>query len=173
MKKIAALILALMLLCAATALAGDVKVGHLLGAPHGAQGFAEVTVVLEDGVIIAVYLDEYQFMSKGAEGVVPVPNSDAAFGSNVVEGMALASKRESTVYYSGAMAGRGATVAIDANYDAIQAFCVGKTVEELKAAQAALAEKAAGIEDAAEKKAAILDAVSGATLTDTPNYLAK
>ena len=159
MKKLVALILAAMLLFAVAAAEG-LTVGHKLGKPHGAQGFAEVTVVLQDGVIAAVYLDEYQFMDPTAEGVVPVPNSDATFGSNVKEGLVLGSKRESTAYYSALMTSHaGATVTIDANYDAIQAFAVGKTIEELKAA----------VEG--KEKAEVTDAVSGATLADTQGYL--
>lgn len=160
MKKLVAILLVAMMLFT-VAMAEGVTVGHKLGKPHGAQGFAEVTVVLQDDVIIAVYLDEYQFMDPTAEGVVGVPNSDATFGTNVVEGKVLGSKRESTVYYSANMADHaGATVAIDANYDAIQAFVVGKTIAEVKEA----------IEG--KEAAEVIDAVSGATLADTPNYLA-
>ena len=49
------------------------------------------------------------------------------------------------------------TVALDANFDAIQNFAVGKTISEL--------------EDVAAKGAEAVDAVSGATLVDTAGYL--
>ena len=159
MKKLIALFLVALMLFSVAA-ADGLTVGHKLGKPHGAQSFAEVTVVLQDGVIAVVYLDEYQFMDAATEGVVPVPNSDGTFGSNVVEGKVLTSKRESTAPYSANMTDHaGATVTIDANYDAIQAFAVGKTVEELKAAVEG--------KEAAE----VIDAVSGATLVDTQGYL--
>ena len=59
------------------------------------------------------------------------------------------------------MAAAGSTVALDVNYDLIQAFVVGKTVSELEAA-------IAGFGGDATKA---VDAVSGATLVDTLGYL--
>ena len=83
--------------------------------------------------------------------------SDADFGANVTEGKVLASKRENAAYYSENMAKAGSTVAIDANFDAIQNYAVGKTIDEIEAT--------ASGENA-------VDAVSGATLVDTAGYLA-
>ena len=51
----------------------------------------------------------------------------------------------------------GSTVALDANYDAIQSFVVGKTISEL--------------EDVVAKGSEAVDAVSGATLVDTAGYI--
>ena len=62
-----------------------------------------------------------------------MPNSDADFGANVTEGKVLASKRENAAYYSENMAKAGSTVAIDANFDAIQNYAVGKTIDEIEA----------------------------------------
>ena len=50
----------------------------------------------------------------------------------------------------------GSTVSIADNYDAIEKFCVGKTIKEL--------------EDVANSENPV-DAVSGATLVDTKGYL--
>ena len=69
----------------------------------------------------------------------------------------LTSKRENAAYYSEQMAAlAGSTVAIDANFDAIQAYAAGKTIDELTAT--------------ADSGNAV-DAVSGATLTETAVYL--
>ena len=53
--------------------------------------------------------------------------------------------------------GSGATVTLGANFDAIQNYAVGKTIDEIEAT--------ASGENA-------VDAVSGATLVDTAGYLA-
>lgn len=129
------------------------------GAPHGDRGFARVVVATAGDVIVGVALDEFQYMAPG-EGVVAVPNSDGSFGKNAVEGMSLVSKRESNVAYSANMKERGgATVAIADNYNAIEAFAVGKTIADLEKVVA----------EAAPDQA--IDAVTGATLTDTAGYL--
>ncbi len=129
------------------------------GAPHGDRGFARVVVATAGDLIVGVALDEFQYMAPG-EGVVAVPNSDATFGKNAVEGMALVSKRASSVAYSKNMAERGgSTVAIADNYDAIEAFAAGKTIADL--------EKVVADATPGEK----IDAVTGATLTDTAGYL--
>ena len=53
----------------------------------------------------------------------------------------------------------GSTVTIDANFDAIQAYCVGKTVSEL--------ESTVNSTDAN----GMIDAISGATLADSYGYV--
>ena len=80
MKKIIALLLALCMLLPVAALAEApiVKIGQVECSPNGTQAFAVVTVVLQDDVIIAAYIDEFQFMA--ADGHVGVPGSDAALG---------------------------------------------------------------------------------------------
>jgi uncharacterized protein with FMN-binding domain len=135
---------------------GGIQIGQAYGAAHGTKCFTEAVAVVKDDVIIAAYLDDFQFM--GADtGVTGVPNSDADFGENFADGQVLASKRVNAAYYSEMMAGKaGSTVAIDANYDAIQSYVVGKTIDEVA--------EAAGKSD-------IVDAVSGATLVDTAGYL--
>ena len=69
----------------------------------------------------------------------------------------LCSKRVNTEYYSKNMAEKGgSTIAIDANFDAIQNHINGMSLEELKALS--------GEENP-------VDAISGATLVDTAGYL--
>ncbi|MDD3252082.1 MAG: FMN-binding protein [Lachnospiraceae bacterium] len=135
---------------------GGIQLGQVYAAAHGTSCFTEAVAAVQDDVIIAAYIDEFQFLDKGAD-IVGVPNSDADFGAGYVEGKVLASKRDNAAYYSKMMTEKGgATVTIDANYDAIQSFVVGKTIAEVEAA--------AGKSD-------VIDAVSGATLTDTAGYL--
>ena len=113
--------------------------------------------MVQNDVLVGAYLDDFQFNDAKPE-VVGVPNSDAAFGADYAEGQVLMSKRENTGFYSQLMTDyAGSTVSIDANFDAIQEFAVGKTIAELKAVAA--------------KGAEAVDAVSGATLADTAGYL--
>ena len=57
------------------------------------------------------------------------------------------------------MAKAGSTVSIDANFDAIQNFVVGKTIAELEA------------EIEGKTAEQMIDAVSGCTLADTLGYV--
>ena len=164
MKKLIALILSVMMMaCCFAAVAEDapVKLGQVQYAAHGSQAFAVITVAVQGDTVCAAWIDEYQVMS--GEGVVGVPNSDAAFGANIVgseDGKVLASKRVNNTYYSGNMAAKGgATQELLVSWQAIEAFVAGKTIAEL---EAYAADKAA---------AAGVDVISGATLADTVNYL--
>lgn len=181
MKKFFALFLALMMMVSVTAFgeaiaspdagaiedaiaspdAGvieEIKLGQALVAPHGTKCFAVITVALQGDVIVAAHIEEFQFMANTSIGV---PNSDQAFGQNFPEGMVLASKRQNNEAYSANMANAGSTVALLDNYTAIENYVVGMTVAELEAELAGYG----------EDKAAAMDAVSGATLTDTLGYL--
>ena len=155
MQKFLSLLLVLCLLLPVAALA-ETKVGQTLCNPNDARAFAVITVVLQDDVIIAAYIDEFQFMA--ADGNVGVPGSDAALGQNFVAGQVLASKRVNNESYSAMMtAYAGSTVSIADNYDAIQTFVVGKTVADLEA-----------LLTSGEN---VVDAISGATLVAAPGYL--
>ena len=159
MKKWTSLLLAALLLFGAAAMADGIRMSRVLCAAHGTSCFTEVTVAMDGDVIAGVCIDDYQYMDPTQEGVVPVPNSEG-MAANVKEGVALASKKESSAYYSALMASRaGSTVAIADNFAAIEAFCTGKTVAELKA------------EVDGKEAAAVIDAVSGATLADTAKYI--
>lgn len=133
------------------------KIGQVLWAAHGTKCFAVITAVVQDDVIVAAYIDEFQFMD--ATTAVGVPNSDQAFGESFPEGKVLASKRVNSDMYSASMANAGSTVALADNYAAIEAFVVGMTVAELEATIADMTAETA------------VDAVSGATLVDTLGYL--
>ncbi len=128
---------------------------HTLGAAHGTKCFAETTVLTDGEKVVLAYIDEYQFMS--GDALVGVPNSEN-FTKYLAEGVKLVSKRADTAVYSEKMAAAGSTVAIDANYDAIQAHVAGKTIAELETLIAGEA-------------AAVVDAVAGATLVDAAGYI--
>ena len=137
---------------------GGLQLGLAYGAPHGNKSFGEAYAVVKDDVIVAAYIDEFQFVAADA-GLNTVPNSDTDFAAGYAEGQALASKRDVADYYSQLMTDHAkATVRIDDNFDAVQNFAVGKTIAEVEAV-------------ANGDKAAAVDAVSGATLVDTAGYL--
>ena len=164
MKKAVALMLSLMLiLSAAAALAeGEVLLGQVDYAAHGTGCFAVITVALQDDVILAAKIDEFQYVSDRENlAAVGVPNSDASFGENYPEGKVLGSKRVNNELYSLNMQRAGSTVQIAANYDAIEAFVKGKTIAELE-------EIVGGY--TADTKGEFIDAVTGATTADTWTY---
>lgn len=131
----------------------ELKVAY--GAAHGTKCFTSAAALTDGETIILSYIDEFQFMDAG-DGVTGVPNSDAGFGENIAEGRVLASKRVNADYYSANMAKSGSTVAIDANYDAIQNHINGMTIADAAAL-------------GAEENP--VDAISGATLADTAGYI--
>ena len=135
---------------------GGLQIGQAYAAAHGTSCFTYAVAAVQDDVIVAAYIDEFQFFDAG-DDVTGVPNSDADFGADYAEGKVLGSKRENDAYYSEMMASHaGATVTLGANFDAIQNYAVGKTIDEIEAT--------ASGENA-------VDAVSGATLADTAGYL--
>ncbi|MBO5597321.1 MAG: FMN-binding protein [Oribacterium sp.] len=137
---------------------GGIQMGQIITAAHGTKCFTQVTAVVKDDVVIAAYIDDYQFGDPSAVTGVPNSADTENFGAGFAEGNVLFSKRENADYYSKNMAEKaGSTVRIDDNFDEIQKFAVGKTVDELLAYKN-------------DDKA--VDAVSGATLADTGNYLA-
>ena len=159
MKKFLSLLLVLCMLVPFAAMAEEapaIKLGQVQWSAHGTKCFAVMTVVLQGDVIVAAHIDEYQI---GA-GMVGVPNSENGFGG-FADGKVLYSKRVNAEAYSTNMQKAGSTVALDVNYDLIQAFCIGKTVAELELAIVGFG---------GEAQAAIA-AVSGATLADTLGYL--
>jgi len=127
----------------------NVKLNMINAAAHGNKCFT-IAAALSDGTtVILSYVDEFQFMADGAEGVVAVPNSDQ-FAASIQDGQVLASKRLSNAYYSNNMKNKGnATQEYVVNMDALQKFCNGKTIAELEKA----------------------DAVSGCTFTDPTGYV--
>ena len=165
MKKAVSLVLTLMLLMTAAVCfaEGEILLGQVQYAAHGTGCFAVITVALQDDVIVAAKIDEYQFIgSRDDLAAVGVPNSDGSFGKNYPEGQVLGSKRVNSDLYSLNMQRAGSTVQIAANYDAIEAFVKGKTVAELE-------ELLSGYN--ADNKAEFVDAVTGATTVDTLGYV--
>ena len=134
----------------------DLKLNVVYGAAHGTKCFTEAVAVVKDDVILAAYLDDFQFTSTDA-GVTAVPNSDSDFGAGYAEGKVLMSKRVNADYYSKMMAEKaGSTVSLDANYDAIQNHVNGMSIADA---------------EALSKDEKAVDAVSGATLVDTAGYV--
>ncbi len=123
------------------------------GAAHGDKCFTSVVVATaDDGTILAVSIDDYQFMAADSAGIVGVPNSDAGFASGYAAGKVLISKAANNEVYSASMKEKAqSTMSWLDSMHAIEAYCVGKKASELTKTS--------------------LDAVSGATLVDTPNYL--
>lgn len=142
---------------------GEIKMGRVNYAAHGNKSFAVTVVAMDGDKIAGASIDEFQFMDKSNDGVVPVPNADAAdgFGGGFADmNKPLASKVDSTEYYSHHMAEEaGSTVELHDNYAAIEDYVTGKTVAELEEALEA---------NPAEK---MIDVVSGATLVDTFGYV--
>ncbi|MBR6443481.1 MAG: hypothetical protein IKS46_07325 [Clostridia bacterium] len=164
MKKVFSLILSLLLLLSVSVsfAEGEILMGQVDYAAHGDKSFAVITVALQDDVIVAAKIDEFQFMGDREDlKAVGVPNSDGAFGQSYPEGQVLASKRVNSDLYSLNMQRAGSTVQIAANFDAIEAFAKGKTVAELEAIINGYTE---------ETKADFIDAVSGATTADSWGY---
>ena len=165
MKKLLAVLLsAMLLLIAASAFAeGEIKLGQVDYAAHGTGCFAVITAAVQDDVIVAAKIDEFQFIGDREDlAAVGVPNSDASFGDNYPEGKVLGSKRVNNELYSLNMQRAGSTVQIAANYDAIEAFATGKTIADLEAFVNGYT---------ADTKAEAIDAVAGATTADTWGYL--
>lgn len=157
MKKILSVVLAALLLAAMMVPAmaeGEVKLGQAIFAAHGTKCFAVITVALQGDVIADAYIDEFQMLAAG--DATGVPNSEVMIE---VEGKVLGSKRVNAEMYSTNMQKAGSTVAIDANYDIIEAYVTGKTVAELEA------------EVAGKTAEEMVDAVAGCTLVDTLGYV--
>lgn len=178
MKKMLVIVLALILLLSvacsggqqAAAPAADttpVKMGRVDFAAHGKSAYSTVVVAMQGDKIAGVSLDEYQFMAldkikAGVPNATEMGTAEKkAFAAYFADpNMVLASKRTNTEYYSNNMKEKAqSTVAIDKNFDAIEQFCVGKTIAEVQA-------------EIDKKAEAAADAITGATLADTNGYLA-
>ena len=72
---------------------GGIQIGQVITAAHGNKCFSQVTAVVKDDVVIAAYIDEYQFGA--ADSVTGVPNGDDKdnFGAGFADGQMLFSKR--------------------------------------------------------------------------------
>ncbi|MBQ7184197.1 MAG: hypothetical protein IJR97_09445 [Clostridia bacterium] len=166
MKKVIAILLAaLMLLGAVSAFAEEaveeqpLKLGQIVTYLHG-NGFAVVTAVIQGETIVLAKIDEFQFMGDREDiKAIGVPVKDGTFSQTNADTGAvtvLGSKRVNSDLYSLNMQRSGSRVQIAANYNAIEAFVVGKTIAQL---------------EAAVEVEGFADVVSGATLKDTANYV--
>ena len=135
----------------------NIELRYILGAPHGEKSFANAVVAVEGDKIVAASIDEYQYIEEG----ITSQGEGSDFANDYADSKTvLASKLENNDFYSDLMAEKaGSTVAIKENFEAIENFVAGKTVEEIK-------ETIAGAKEG-EK----VEAVSGATLADTAGYL--
>lgn len=135
----------------------NIELRYVLGAPHGDRSFANAVVAVEGDKIVAASIDEYQYIEEG----ITSQGEGSDFANDYSDSKTvLASKLENNDFYSDLMAEKaGSTVTIKENFEAIENFVAGKTVEEIK-------ETIAGAKEG-EK----VEAVSGATLVDTAGYL--
>lgn len=142
-----------------SAASAPLKVGRVEAAAHGTKCFTVAVAVVQNGVIVAASVDDYQFLSKDV--ATGVPNSDSDFGANYKDpNVVLASKKANAKYYSEHMAeAAGSTVSYDKNLATIEKFATGKTIKSL--------EMSLKYKNAEQ----MVDAVSGATLVDTKGYL--
>ena len=165
MKKLIGILVALVLMMTMTAALaeGDIVLGQVEFPAHGTSSFAVITVALQDDVIVAAKIDEFQFMKDREDlPAIGVPNSLDKLGESFPEGQVLGSKRVNNDLYSLNMQRAGSTTQIAANFNAIEAFVKGKTVAQLDAF-------VSGYTD--ENKAEFVDAVSGATTANTLGYV--
>lgn len=135
----------------------DIELRYVLGAPHGEKSFANAVVAVEGDKIVAASIDEYQYIEEG----ITKQGEGSDFAKDYADSKTvLASKLENNDLYSDLMAEKaGSTTTIVENFEAIENFVAGKTIDEIKET----------IEGAKEGEA--IDAVSGATLVDTAHYL--
>lgn len=135
----------------------DITFKSATAAPHGDKSFADIVVAMEGDKIVAVSFDEFQYM-ENAQGLTEE-------GAGFTEGYAdsakvLGSKIQNNNQYSANMKEKGqATTEIKDNFEAIQNFVAGKSVEEVEEALANVGEDG------------MVDGVTGATLVDTAGYL--
>lgn len=135
----------------------EITFKSIVGAPHGEKSFADAVVAMEGDKVVAASFDEFQYIEDGM-GIAKV-------GTDFTQGYAeenkvLGSKLENNEKYSENMAEKGkSTVSIKDNFEAIENFVAGKTADEIKEA----------IDS--KKEDGTIDAVTGATLKDTANYL--
>lgn len=135
----------------------DIELRYALGAPHGDKSFANAVIAVEGDKIIAASIDEYQYIEEG----ITKQGEDSDFAKDYADSKTvLASKLENNDLYSDLMKEKAkSTTSIKDNFEAIENFVAGKTIDEVKET----------ISNAKEGEA--IETVSGATLVDTAGYL--
>lgn len=136
----------------------NIELRYAIGAPHGEKSFGNAVVAVEGDKIIAASIDEYQYIE---EGITKQTGEDSEFAKGYKDTMTvLSSKLENNEFYSDLMAEKAeSTVSLKDNFEAIEKFVAGKTVDEIKEVIASATPGEA------------IEAVSGATLVDTAGYL--
>lgn len=154
MKKFSCLFLAVLMVVIVSCAVAETVLGQAIYPAHGTRAFCIATVAMDGDVITAARIEEFQFMG---EGSTPVPNPEAFTNA---DNNILGAKRVNNEFYSTNMKERGeATQTLLESYQAIEAFCVGKTAAELEAfVEGKTAEE-------------MVDAVASCTLADTLGYL--
>lgn len=130
----------------------DLKVGRTLAAAHGKDAVTHACSLVQGDAIIAANIDDYQVFDAATAGLKPMPSSDKTFGKGFAAGKALISKAQNNDLYSKLMKEKAqATQPWLQSMQAIESFVAGKKIDDAKAKSP--------------------DAVSGATLIDTVNYV--
>lgn len=129
----------------------------IIGKGHGDNSFADCLVAMEGDRIVAASFDEYQYLEDG----LGLSNADDEFAKGYADSKnVLGSKLENSDKYSNLMAEKAKSkVSIKDNFEAIEKFVSGKTVDEIKDAIAS------------KKDDGTIDSITGATLKDTASYL--
>ena len=135
----------------------NIELRYVLGAPHGEKSFANAVVAVEGDKIVAASIDEYQYIEEG----ITSQGEGSDFAKDYADSKTvLASKLENNDLYSDLMKEKAkSTTSIKDNFEAIENFVAGKTIDEVKET----------ISNAKEGEA--IETVSGATLVDTDGYL--
>ena len=135
----------------------DIELRYALGAPHGDKSFANAVIAVEGDKIIAASIDEYQYIEEG----ITKQGENSDFAKDYADSKTvLASKLENNDLYSDLMKEKAkSTTSIKDNFEAIENFVAGKTIDEVKET----------ISNAKEGEA--IETVSGATLVDTAGSL--
>lgn len=139
----------------------DVKIGTAYYATSDDGGMKVATVVLQGDKIVAVSLDELYFFNE-EDNAKEITGGNGRLANGYAEGKVLGSKRENTEIYTESMKRAGSKQQISESYDAIEKFCVGKTVKELEDVINKI--KNSDKEDG-------WDVISGSTLTGNQGYL--
>lgn len=111
------------------------KLGRANFAAHGSKAFADAVTLVSEGAVVAASIDEFQFMSAETEGLVPVPNSNGAFGENINPDVRLGSKGVNNASYSAHMAEKaGAAQTWGDSIKAVEDSLVGQHVDAISGA---------------------------------------
>lgn len=142
------------LLAACNGKEADLKLGHAFYATEDDGGIKVVAVVLDGEEIIDVFLDELYFFNED-DNAKELTGGNGRLSNGYAEGKVLGSKRINTKIYTKSMEVAGSKQQISESYDAIEKYCIGKTVADLEDV----------INDGE------WDVISGSTLTGNLGYL--